>query len=176
MSTFSYDARHARVIAAGGFTLIEVLVVIVILSISISLVVVNFTRDEQSLLEEDARRLALLLEFARDEAIVGGQPLAWTANLEGYTFARKPRGGRWQQVDADGMLVSRRWTQRSKLAGLRIAGVASAAGEPLVFTTSGINLPYEIVLAAGSWRVTLAGDYAGKVRVTRSIKDAAAAL
>ena len=175
MNALSGNARHFQVMAVGGFTLIEVLVVIFILSITLSLVVVNFTRDEQTVLEDEARRLALLLEFARDEAIVGGQPLAWTADLDGYTFARKPHGSRWQRLDADGMLVSRKWTPRSNLAAVRVSGVPAVAGDPIIFTTSGINLPFEIVLASGSSRVTLSANFSGKVQVNRSVKVPSAA-
>lgn len=173
MSAFSIDLRHARISAVRGFTLIEVLVVIVILSISVSLIVVNLTRDERTVLENEARRLALILEFSRDEAILGGQPLAWTANLDGYTVARKQHRGQRKKLDADSISISHAWSQSAKLAAQRVAGMPSAVGDPLVFSTSGINLPYELVLAAGSWRVTLSGDIAGKVRIAPPIRDAA---
>ena len=175
MCTIAKKSMGIHSTDARGFTLIEMLVVIAVLSITLSLVVVNLTRNESTYLEDEGRRLALLLEFARNEAIVSGQPLAWTASLDGYTFSRKPHGKSWVELDTDGMLVSRAWSQSSKMASLLIAGLPSAIGDPIVFTTSGINLPYELVLAAGKWRVTLSGDQAGKVRVTRPVRITTAA-
>lgn len=152
----------------SGYTLIEVLVVIVILSIASGLVVVNLGRDRGALLEEDARRLALVLQFARDQAITRGQPFAWTADASGYKFSRRQRGRGWVQVDAAEGLAARAWPEHLRLTRLRISGLVVPPGEPLIFTASGFNQPYDLVLASGPWQVVLAGDLAGRVRFERA--------
>ena len=55
---------------AHGFTLLELLVVLVIVGITLGTVAFNAMPDEQQILQNDAQRIALLLQLARDEAIV----------------------------------------------------------------------------------------------------------
>lgn len=151
-----------------GYTLIEILLVIVILGISMGLIVVNLARDDGTRLEEDARHFALLLQHAHDEALLGGRALAWTATADGYVFSRRERGRNWVPVEGVDGLAARRWRAGALASQVRVAGAPLASGEPLVFLPSGVNLPYEVELAAGDWRITVAGDAAGRVRVTRA--------
>lgn len=127
-----------------GFTLIEVLVVLVILGIAVSLVAVNLSRNPQAVLEDEARRVAALLQHARDEALIVGRSLAWRAGPAGHAFP--------PQVT---------------VAQLRIAGVPVPADSPLVFSPSGINLPFDLVLASGERRIAVSGDAAGAIGVNR---------
>ena len=150
-----------------GFTLIEVLVVIVIVGITVSLITVNFARDEGVRLEDDARRLALLVQFARDDAIVSGQSVALTAEETGYGLARREYGRGWVPYTDLPMRGAIAVPAQSRL---RVAGVDVPAGEPLVFNASGMALPYELVLAAAEWQVTLTGDPAGRVSVSRAVR------
>lgn len=60
-----------------GFTLIELLVVLAIIAIASSLVVVSMRDSAQSQLEEEAERLAALLEGARTEARSSGITVRW---------------------------------------------------------------------------------------------------
>ena len=148
-----------------GFTLIELLVVIVILGISVGLITINLSRDQGVRLEEDARRLGLMLQHAHDDAIVSGQPVAWTAGPVGYVFMRKEYGRGWVPYLENSTRGSIATPLRSRL---RVAGVDVPGGEPLVFSASAMGLPYELMLSAGEWSVTLTGDYAGRVSVTRA--------
>ena len=61
----------------GGFTLIELLVVLAIVAIASSLVVVSMRDSAQSHLDEEAERLAALLEGARTEARASGITVRW---------------------------------------------------------------------------------------------------
>ena len=60
-----------------GFTLIELLVVLAIVAIASSLVVVSMRDSAQSHLDEEAERLAALLEGARAEARASGITVRW---------------------------------------------------------------------------------------------------
>lgn len=140
---------------------------IVIVGITVSLITVNFARDEGASLEDEARRLALLVQFARDDAIVSGQSVALTAEEQGYAFSRRELGRGWVRYTE---LSLRGASDVPSQSRLRVAGVDVPAGEPLVFDSSGMALPYELVLAAAGWQVTLAGDAAGKVSVSRAVR------
>lgn len=166
-AALSANALAVKGIPPRGFTLIEVLVVIVIVGITVSLITVNFASDEGASLEDEARRLALLVQFARDDAIVSGQSVALTAEEQGYVFSRREFGRGWVPYTD---LPVRSAVAVPFQSRLRVAGVDVPAGEPLVFSASGMALPYELVLAAAEWQVTLAGDSAGKVSVSRAVR------
>lgn len=168
---FSYAPHRRRGRRrASAFTLIEVLVVIVIVGISVSLISVNLGRDSGAKLEDDARRLALLLQYARDDAIVSGQPVALTAGPEGHVFSRKEPGRGWVPYLDNSRRTAAAVPAQSRL---RVAGVDVPPGEPLVFSASGAGLPYELTLAADEWKVTVTGDHSGSVRVTRAFRGGA---
>ncbi len=72
----------------AGFSLIELMMVIVIVGILVgmfSLSLGSFAEDENV---EDARRLAALIELARDEASIQGQEFGLYFYQQGYEFSR----------------------------------------------------------------------------------------
>ena len=162
--------RHPRG-AAGGFTLVEILIVVVVIAITVALVTVRFQSDTGRALEDDARRLALLLEQARTDAATGGESLSWTADGEGYRFWRKDAAGRWQALE-DEALRPRRLHPGGRVTGLRIQG---QVGERLVFTPGGFGLPFEISLDLGGEQARLFGDALGNVEVRRAAAGSAPA-
>lgn len=151
-------------VIARGFTLIELLTVLLILGIALSLVTVNLSPGASAKLEDDARRLAYVLQHAGEEAIVAGRPIAWTFSPDGYAFLRRERAG-WAPFEGEGLLRRRSWAPEVAVVALRIGGAAAPAGEPLVFAPTGDHLPFELVLAAAERRISVAGDTAGRVTV-----------
>jgi general secretion pathway protein H len=64
-------------VSQRGFTMIEILVVVAIIAISASLVSLSMRDGAQNRLDQEAARLAALLEGARAEARVAGLPVRW---------------------------------------------------------------------------------------------------
>lgn len=78
-----------------GMTLIEMLIVLVIIGIAvggITLGVGAATRAPS--VETEARRLALRLQAAADDAMIGDRVIAFTAERHGYGFAALGRDGK----------------------------------------------------------------------------------
>jgi len=69
-----------------GFTLIEIMVVVIIVSILVGAVSLTFPRSTDDLLKEDAERFSEILYLAQDEAILQSRDLAIAIDKSGYSF------------------------------------------------------------------------------------------
>lgn len=74
-----------------GFTLIEILVVIVLIGIITSMAVINIGGQDDTE-EREARRLAAVLETASREAVIEARELGLILSDEGYRFTRLEQG------------------------------------------------------------------------------------
>lgn len=91
-----------------GFTLLELLVVIVLAGILLSIVTVSVTPDQRQQLAREAQRIGQLLRLAADEARIRQQPIVWEADLRGYRFVTEA-GGERQLLVGDDLLRERAW-------------------------------------------------------------------
>jgi type II secretion system protein H len=89
-----------------GFTLIEILVVVVILGIMIGVVGPNLVRSDADRARDEADRFSVLMEAARDQAILEGRVLAFQGTSEGYRFLMLADSGKLVAVD-EGPLAPR---------------------------------------------------------------------
>ena len=105
-----------------GFTLIELMVVIVLAGILISLVTINITPDPRQQLQREAQRVGQLMALAADEARIRQQPIVWEADLRGYRFVTES-GGERRLLTGDDLLRERAWeTPLTRLAVLDNGG------------------------------------------------------
>ena len=146
---------------ARGFTLIEVLVVVVIIAILVSLVAVQLSPDARQGLREEGTRLAALLAHARDEAITTGAPLAWQRTDAGYRFLQRGPDRTWQPVDRDASLRARVLPAGVSLAAIETPATANGGNPTIVLSPTGIADPFRITLALGEHRVRVASDGVG---------------
>jgi general secretion pathway protein H len=95
---------------SSGFTLLEILVVLTIMGILLGVVSVKALPSEKQNLQEEVRRLALLMAVARDEAILVNKAIALDVDNEGYRFLRRDEG-EWQPFKGDEQLRERSFAQ-----------------------------------------------------------------
>ena len=69
--------------AAAGFTLLELMVVVLIVAIASGMVVLSLRDRSQSKLEEEGARLSALLETARTQSRIVGTNVRWAPQSEG---------------------------------------------------------------------------------------------
>ncbi len=102
---------------AFGFSLIEILVVVVIVAIvtSIALLSVGIVGDDRELRTE-ARRLLSLVELAQDEALLQGRELGLEVMTHAYRFVEyDPVGNRWNELPGDEVLRLRELSEDIEL-------------------------------------------------------------
>ena len=94
---------------AAGFSLIELLVVIVILAIMASMVLISMgTLRSEDATETEARRLVALLELVAEEALIQGRDYGVEFFADGYRFLSwDPDTRLWSVVDDEALLRRR---------------------------------------------------------------------
>ncbi len=92
-----------------GFTLLEVMVVVVIIGIMLGVSALSMRGDSHAeLLEREATRMIALLNLASQEAVMRSEQLAVRFSDDGYEFMLLQNGG-WLPVEGDPTLRARRF-------------------------------------------------------------------
>jgi general secretion pathway protein H len=154
--------RRAKVRPQAGFTLLEMLVVLVIAGLLVSLASVKLTRNPRTDLNEEAQRLALLFESAGDEAQVRARPIAWLPIEGGFRFNIRTEDG-WRPL-RDDLLRPRRWEGGVTGVTIQYAGSDQSAGQ-VVFGTEAIDTPMEVTLVSAVGSLTIVGTGNGRYQV-----------
>lgn len=92
-----------RLKSSPGFTLIELMVVLVIISLFTSTVMINVSSSNSKDVENEATRLYQILKFAQDEAIMQGIELGLVFTDTSYSFSRL-QDSRWLPLKSDKQL------------------------------------------------------------------------
>ncbi|MFP6557429.1 GspH/FimT family pseudopilin [Paraburkholderia sp. B3] len=149
---------------AGGFTLLEMLVVLLIAGILVSLASLSLSRNPRTDLNEEAQRLALLFESAGDEAQVRARPIAWQPVEGGFRFDVRTDDG-WRPL-RDDLLGPRQW--EGGVTGVAISypgGDDDNGASRLVFGTEAVDVPVEVTLFSAAGRATIVGTGSGRYEV-----------
>ncbi|REE20805.1 general secretion pathway protein H [Paraburkholderia sp. BL27I4N3] len=147
---------------AAGFTLLEMLVVLVIAGLLVSLTALTMTRNPRTDLNEEAQRLALLFESAGDEAQVRARPIAWQPLDGGFRFDLRTEDG-WRPL-RDDLLGPRRW--EGGVTGVSISYPGSdSQPSRIVFGTEAIDVPVQITLFSAAGSATIVGTGNGRYEV-----------
>ncbi len=149
-----------------GFTLIEMLVVVVIIGILASTVVLGFVgSDREQNLRTEAERLAALIEMARSEAVQRNEEWGVSINATGYQFlVFNPNDRRW--VEQKNIPFHPRKTADMTLSvqvdQLTMPGDKATESAPnIIMFSSGEQTPFEIEITpqwkSDPWRVNSDG-------------------
>lgn len=148
-----------------GFTLLEVLVVLVIMGLLVGLVSVVALPDDRARLGLESERLARLLALAREEARYGGRAIAWTTEGPGYHFLQDDREDGWQEIRGRDLLLPRTLPANMVVLGLRVENGAVSGPPRLEFGSDGASSAFTLELGLGDARATIAGSPVGDIAV-----------
>jgi len=149
----------------SGFTLIEMLVVLLIMGIFVGLVSTIARPDDRALLRVEAERLAQLLDLAATQSRLTGKSIAWTADGPGYRFWRFSEDTYWSEIVDDDSLRARTLPQGMVIAAMRVENMRPPEHMRLEFNPYGATSSFNVEIALGAARYTVAGSPIGDVRV-----------
>lgn len=90
-----------------GFTLLEVMVVVVLIALTVTLVGLNLNRDLDQIAGLEANRFAKLLEHLRDESVLTGKSYAIEVDEQKKTYRFLESSEKWLPVKDDDLLRPR---------------------------------------------------------------------
>lgn len=159
--------RRACILRWRGFTLIELVVVMLILTIILGMVGVRLTHDESDLIRDEARRLALVLQNAQEQAILEGRPYAFALTDDGYLFLRLGDDGKLVPVQADAVLAPRRLPRSMTLYPHKPADDdARRRADLILFDPAGEFQAFTMVFEVGGLVWYVRGSADGRIEST----------
>ena len=157
--------RPSRGFRLKGFTLIELLVVMVILGITLGIVSLSAMPGQKQAMLQDAQRIALLLQLARDEAIVRNRQIAFEAGPDGYRFLIR-NDKQWDLAVQDDLLREREFKQGP--VGLMLDPPSNAQNDNklrIIFGREPVDKPFVLTMTGGGGSVAIRADGIGHFTV-----------
>ena len=142
----------------GGFTLMELLVVLVVIAIGVSTAVIALRPDPRALVRNEGDRLAVLLGLAAEESTLGGMAVAWVGRVDGYEFQAREltdAGPDWRVLRGDDLLRPRQLPDGATIRAIRADGASVEPGQRVGLGNRGaLEVTVEIGLGEARARVT----------------------
>ncbi len=146
-----------------GFTLIEVAVVMLVIVIVLGLVSVNLEPDRDSIVRDEANRLALLLQTAQQESILQGKVIAVVVERQGYRFLVMDDKSEFKPLSQDDVLYPRALPSDIVISSVDIDGASNTEKPRLVLLPTGELSVFTVTLSRGKTRWLVKGSLTGEI-------------
>ena len=139
----------------SGFTLIEMLVVVLIMGLCIGLVSGVARPDDRAVLRLEADRLAQLLDLASEQARLGGKAIAWSADASGYRFTRLT-DDTWSALGDNDVLRPRALPRGMMITAMQLDNLSVRGAMRLEFAPYASPQIFTIAMTLGSEHCAIA--------------------
>ncbi|MFA6972665.1 MAG: prepilin-type N-terminal cleavage/methylation domain-containing protein [Gallionella sp.] len=146
-----------------GFTLVELLVVLVVIGITLGMTMVQLMPDNRAALRKESERLALLLENAALEAQASGRSLAWSGEASHYRFWKKNDYNDWVRIEDDTMFRPRDLPEGIRISQITVEDLTLKPGDKLSLSAHGYTLPFCISIGNQYGNASVIGKSTGDV-------------
>ena len=160
-------ARRCR----NGFTLIEMMVVLVIIGIAAAMITISGLPGSREGLRYEAERLSHLLLLAREEAQIRGAAIRLEIDDVRYRFMIREQG-EWRPILDDGDLRERLWDAPTRVGLVRSGQRADQARDrpaegvnAIEFGRASVDTPFALQLARGQDSLQILGNGLGAFEV-----------
>ena len=149
----------------NGFTLIEIMMVVVIIGVALTVAVPKLFPSDETLTRGEGEAVLALLQVARDEAAFGGRAIAVRFNADRLDFFERDAGNPDLWNPSSLAALKSRSLAGKVHSRLSIAGNATVDQDAQVtFLPAGVSLPFELTLQASTAPITIIGDAIGNLR------------
>lgn len=131
-----------------------------IVGITLGMVTLNAIPDSRQALQNDAQRIALLLQLARDEAIVRDRPIAFEADTVRYRFLLR-EGNAWLALAQDDLLREREFNLTPVALSISPPLSESTPALRIIFGREPVDKPFILTLAASDAQASIRADGIG---------------
>ena len=170
MSMFTYNslikhkAHNNRPInLQSGFTLLEIMIVMVIIGIMSSVVILNVSSASYSGFEADALKISGTLEIIADESVYTNSVITCNVNPNGFV-CRGYRNGDWRDINLNN-LVGWGWPQSITIKSAMVNGRPLGDDEKIRFFPTGNIAPFSFQITDGAHTAWVDGDINGEFQV-----------
>lgn len=150
-----------------GFTLIELIVVLVLISSVLVLALPRFSSDPEAYLVKDSERIAALLTYLSESSITGKSTIRIRFNIdEGFLTAESLEG------DEFAPLKEQKARKIVLSPGVRFLDVSAPEGKLsrgeaiVIFAPSGVSGPFSVHLEAGGTRTISFNPFSNSVKIS----------
>jgi len=155
-----------------GFTLLEIMVVVVLIALTVTLVGLNLGRDLDQIAALEADRFAKLLEHLRDESVLTGKSYAIEVDEQKKTYRFLESSDKWLPVKNDDLLRVRRFPEYLSVEMDVFQNDEGETSALLVVQGLGEITPFRLVVAGDKYLHIVKLDDSFNVMVDQVDSDA----
>lgn len=148
----------------SGFTLIEIMVVLVLLAVMTTVVTLNVGGPSYSRFQGSAEKIANTFSILADEAVFTSSVVSCQVTPKSMV-CKKYRDGEWNDLPIS-RLVAWGWPKELRISQVLVNGVAIKDKQPIFFLPSGDNGDISVQVADDSYSAWIDGDMSGRYKVS----------